>query len=446
MFALRYTSVLILIAAIALGFFIYKTTQPAYQAAQGRFAFKLGLDLSGGTQLTYDADVSKVPAANVSDSLTALQAVIERRVNAFGVSEPVVQLEQGGALGNGTHRLIVELPGVTDVNKAIALIGQTPTLEFKLVKPGFEASTTNADGSVNQNAFTDTGLTGEYLTGASLQFGNGSGALASAPVVQVNFNTQGATMFANITKANVGKQLGIFLDGQLIEAPTIQQEIDGGQAIISGNFTAQTAKNLATNLNLGALPVPITLDSTDSIGATLGAQALAAGLDAGIIGLIILSLFLILWYRVPGIVAVVSLIIYSILMLTLFKLIPVVLTAAGIAGFILSIGLAVDANILIAERMKEEIAAGKSAEEAIRAGFSRAWSAIRDSNIAHIIAAVILFWLGTSIIKGFALVFGLGVLVSLFSAITISRTFLLALGISADSKVGHFLLRSGLRK
>jgi protein-export membrane protein SecD len=446
MFALRYTAVLILILAGALGFFIYKTSTPSYQANQGRFAFKLGLDLSGGTQLTYDADTSKVPAANVGDSLSALQTVIERRVNAFGVSEPVVQLEQGGALGTGAHRLIVELPGVTDVNQAIKLIGQTPTLEFKLVKPGFEASTTNADGTVNTAAFTDTGLTGEYLSSASLQFGNGTGAAASAPVVQVNFNTQGAKLFAAITDANVGRVMGIFLDGQLIEAPTIQQKIDGGTAVISGNFTAQTAKDLATSLNLGALPVPITLDSTETIGATLGAQALHAGLIAGLVGFVLLSIFLILWYRVPGVVAVVSLVIYSILMLSLFKLVPVVLTAAGIAGFILSVGLAVDANILIAERMKEEITDGKDSEAAIREGFKRAWSAIRDSNIAHIIVAVILFWIGTSIIKGFALVFGLGVIISMFSAITISRTFLLALGIKSESGIGRFLMRSGFNK
>ncbi|HEV8666955.1 MAG TPA: protein translocase subunit SecD [Candidatus Paceibacterota bacterium] len=446
MFALRYTAGIILILAAALGFFIYKTSTPTYQANQGRFAFKLGLDLSGGTELVYDADTSKVPAANVNDSLTALQAVIERRVNAFGVSEPQVQLEQGGALGTGVHRLIVDLPGVTDVNQAIKSIGQTPTLDFMLVKPGFEASTTNADGTVNLAAFTDTGLTGEYLSSASLQFGNGTGAAASEPVVEVNFNQQGAKLFSTITDANVGRVMGIFLDGQLIEAPTIQQKIDGGTAVISGNFTAQTAKDLATNLNLGALPVPITLDSTDSIGPTLGAQATRAGVFAGVLGFIILSIFMILWYRLPGVVSVVSLLIYSILMLTLFKVVPVVLTSAGIAAFILSIGLAVDANVLIAERMKEELADGKETERAIRDGFARAWTAIRDSNIAHLIAAVILFWLGTSIIKGFALVFGLGVLISLISAITISRTFMLAIGLNAESGVGRFLMRSGLRK
>ncbi len=192
--------------------------------------------------------------------------------------------------------------------------------------------------------------------------------------------------------------------------------------------------------------MPITLESTQSIGAILGESALHAGVMAGLFGFIVLSLFMIFWYRLPGVVAVVSLVIYSIIMLVLFKLIPVVLTSAGIAGFILSIGLAVDANVLIAERMKEELAEGKETQAAIREGFHRAWSAIRDSNIAHVIAAVILFWLGTSIIKGFALVFGLGVIVSLLSAITISRTFMLALGVNAKSSAGRFLMRSGLRK
>lgn len=459
MFAIRYTAVMVLIVAGALAFFIYKTTASTSspQAGQDRFDFKLGLDLSGGTHLVYDTDTSKLAPTAINDSLTALQAVIERRVNSFGVSEPVVQIEQGGALGGltgqgGARRLIVELPGVTDVNKAIALIGQTPTLEFKLVKPGFEASTTIASSTapggavVNPAAFEDTGLTGEYLSSASLQFGNGSGALATEPVVQVNFNTAGAQMFADITDKNVGRALGIFLDGQLISAPTIQQKIDGGSAIISGSFTAETAKSLATNLNLGALPVPITLASTQTIGATLGSQAVRAGVLAGLIGFIVLSIFMVLWYRLPGVVAVCSLVIYCILMLAIFKLIPVVLTAAGIAGFILSVGLAVDANVLIAERIKEELAAGKKTEAAIREGFARAWLAIRDSNIAHIIAAVILFWMGTSIIRGFALVFGLGVIISMFSAITISRTFLLSLGVNAESKVGRFLMRSGLTK
>ncbi len=441
MFRLRYSAVLVLIAAALVGAFVYLT-----QAPGAPFAFKLGLDLSGGTELIYNADTSKVAAANVQDALSALQQVIERRVNAFGVGEPVVAIEQGGALGTGQYRLVVDLPGITDVGQAEAMIGQTPVLEFKLVKSGFEASTTLADGTSNPAAFSDTGLTGEYLQSAALQFGNGSSALSTTPMVLVTFNSEGTKLFSQITDQNVGGELAIFLDGQLISAPVIQEKIDNGQALISGNFTPATAKALATNLNLGALPVPITLASTQSIGATLGQEAAHAGVVAGIIGFLVLALFMLLWYRLPGLVAVVSLVIYVCLMLALFKLIPVVLSAAGIAGFILSVGLAVDANILIAERMKEELAEGKSAQEAIRDGFTRAWNAIRDSNIAHLIAAVILFWLGTSIIKGFALVFGLGVVVSLLSAISISRTFLLALGVNAQSRLGRFLMRSGLNK
>ncbi len=438
MFALRYVATLILIVAVALGIFVYKTQNG------GRFAFKLGLDLSGGTELTYNADTSKVPPAQLSDSLSTLQSVIERRVNAFGVGEPVVALEQGGALGNGVYRLVIELPGVTNVNDAISRIGQTPLLEFKLVKSGYEASTTDALGNPNPAAFEDTGLTGAYISSAQLQFGNGS-AVSTEPVVVVNFNSQGTALFSKITDADVGRELAIFLDGNLLSVPVIQQKIDNGAAIISGNFTAQQAKDLASSLNLGALPVPIQLASSQTIGPTLGANTLQQGLIAGLVGFVVLSLFMLLWYRLPGLIAIISLSIYLILMLVLFKLIPVVLTAAGIGAFILSVGLAVDANILIAERMKEELQGGSGANVAIRDGFSRAWGAIRDSNIAHVIAAVILFWIGTSIIRGFALVFGLGVLISLLSAVTISRTFLLALGVKTDTPLGRFLMRSGLR-
>jgi protein-export membrane protein SecD len=436
----RTASALILIVAALLGWWVYRSS------VSGSWPFKLGLDLSGGTELTYAADTSNVSQGEIPDALSALQAVIERRVNAFGVGEPQVQTEQGGTLGTGQYRLVVDLPGVTDINQAIAAIGKTPTLEFKLVKQGMESQLTNTDGSVNTKAFEDTGLTGTYITGAQLQFGNGSSAAIQQPVVVINFNSQGGKLFASITDAHVGQELGIFLDGQLISAPVISEKIDNGTAVISGNFSPQQAKAMASNLNLGALPVPISLVSTQTIGATLGQTALDAGMLAGIVGFVILSAFMILWYRLPGAIAVVALVIYTILMLALFKLVPVVLTAAGIAGFILSVGLAVDANILIAERMKEELAGGKESEEAIRAGFSRAWLAIRDSNTAHLIASVILFWLGTSIIKGFALVFGLGVVVSMLSAITISRTFLLSLGLNASRPVGRFLMRSGITK
>jgi len=432
------TALLVLLAGVGVGYFVYASQIHAWRP------FKLGLDLSGGTHLVYDADTSKLPSSEIPDSLAALQTVVERRVNAFGVSEPVVQTEQGGALGTGGQRLIVELPGVTDVNEAIKLIGQTPLLEFKLVKPGMESKLTDDKGNLNPDAFQDTGLTGQYLKNASLQFGNGSGQMAAEPTVVINFDAQGGKLFSQITDANVGHQLAMFLDGNLLSAPVIQVPINDGVAVISGHFTPDEAKQMVQNLNLGALPVPITLASTQTIGAILGDQALHAGVVAGIVGFLILSLFMILWYRLPGIVAVVSLVIYSAIMLAIFQLLPVVLTAAGVAGFILSIGLAVDANILIAERIKEELANGRSSEEAIHEGFSRAWLAIRDSNVAHIIASIILFWLGTSIIKGFALVFGLGVVVSMFSAITISRTLLRSLGINAKKRFGRFLMSSGI--
>lgn len=453
MFALRYSAVVILIIAGALGYFVWHTTgsTSSPQAAQGRFDFKLGLDLSGGTHLVYSADTGKIASADVAESLQALREVVERRVNAFGVGEPMVQTEQGGALGQGDYRLVVELPGITDVDAAVKMIGATPLLEFKLVKEGFEdkltLSTSSGQVIPNPAAFEDTGLTGAYLSRATLEFNSGTGNVGlTEPVVRVDFNSDGTKLFSDITSNNVGREMAIFLDGTMVSAPVIREKIGDGTAIISGNFTADSAKELVRSLNLGALPVPITLASTQSIGAILGDEAVHAGVLAGVVGFVALALFMLFWYRLPGFVAVVSLSIYVILMLVLFKLIPVVLTAAGIAGFILSVGLAVDANILIAERIKEELAAGKKLDHGIREGFKRAWLAIRDSNIAHIIAAVILFWFGTSLIKGFALVFGLGVLVSMFSAITISRTFLLALGVNTEKQLGHFLMRSGLRK
>lgn len=441
MFKIRYASVVILIVAAAVGFFVWTTT-----GTGGRFDFKLGLDLSGGTHLVYNIDTSKAGAADRAGAIAALTQVIERRVNAFGVGEPVVQTEQGGALGTGEYRLVVELPGVTDTQAAIKSIGETPLLEFKLVKAGQENNLTDAQGNPIPSSFEDTGLTGTYLSKASLQFGNGSSQSLATPTVRIDFNADGTKLFGDITSANVGRELGIFLDGALLSAPVIQDKITDGTAIVSGNFSADQARDMVRNLNLGALPLPIVLESTQTIGATLGDQALRAGVWAGFIGFVALSLFMILWYRLPGLVAVVSLTIYCALMLAIFKLIPVVLTSAGIAGFILSVGLAVDANVLIAERLKEELAAGKQAQTAIREGFARAWLAIRDSNTAHIIAAVILFWFSTSLIKGFALVFGLGVVVSMLSAITVSRTFILALGLDEKSRLGRFLMLSGLHK
>ncbi|MDP4020696.1 MAG: protein translocase subunit SecD, partial [Candidatus Adlerbacteria bacterium] len=265
MFALRYSAVAVLIGAALVGFFVYSTT-----GTEGRFDFKLGLDLSGGSHLVYRADTSKLQPTDTEDSLTTLREVIERRVNAFGVGEPVVQTQQGGALGQGEYRLVVELPGITDVDEAVRLIGQTPLLEFKLVKEGMEGTLTDAQGNPNPEAFVDTGLTGAYLSRAALEFGSGSQVGLAQPVVRVDFNAEGSALFSDLTRDNIGRFVAIFLDGALISAPVVQAHISNGTAIISGNFTADTARELVRNLNLGALPVPIELASTQTIGATLG--------------------------------------------------------------------------------------------------------------------------------------------------------------------------------
>lgn len=403
--------------------------------------FKLGLDLSGGTQLIYRADLSAVQQADAADSLAALRDTIERRVNLFGVAEPLVQTEHAGTLaGTPEERLIVELPGVTDTQKAIQLIGETPVLEFRLMT-ATSAPSTLSTSTIDQY-FGPALITGKDLASAQLQFQGKTGSLQQ-PVVVLKFNSAGAKLFAEITKDNVGKVLGVFLDGSPISTPVINESIPDGTAVISGSFTAEQAKELARNLNYGALPVPITLISTETVSGTLGAQAVQDGLLAGIWGVALVALFMVLWYRLPGLVAAVALMLYIIAVLALFLVIPVTLTAAGIAAFILSVGMAVDANVLIFERMKEELRAGKSTADAIRDGFGRAWPSIRDSNISSMITAVILFWFGTSIIKGFALVFGLGVLVSMLTAITVSRSFLLALGIAGQNGFTRFLFSSG---
>lgn len=434
-----------------------------------KYPFKFGLDIAGGAHLVYEADVSKIDPLEVPALMDTLRILIEKRINTFGVSEPIVYVESSSFVTAEQHqRLIVELPGVTDVDKAIAEIGRTPLLEFKLLDKNAAATqaavastsvslSASSSDDINaqlqaalsgmSNPYIDTGLTGRYLASAQLQFSGGNtGKLANDPVVAIKFTPEGAELFANITRDNVGEQLAIFLDGEMISAPNINEAIIGGTAIISGGFNAQEAKDLAQNLSLGALPVPVELQSTQTIGGALGEEALNAGVYAGVLGFVLLSIFMILWYRLPGLVSVVALFIYVMIMLVLFQLIPVVITAAGIAGLILSVGLAVDANVLIAERIKEELIAGKDVKHAISEGFARAWLAIRDSNIAHIISAVVLFWFGTSLIKGFALVFGIGVAVSMLSAITISRTFLVALPIKTDTKIGRFLMGSGFFK
>lgn len=501
--------------------------------------FKLGLDLQGGTRLIYEADVSNIPDKERNSAMDGARDVIERRVNAFGISEPVVQTSKSG----GQWLVAVELAGIKDINQAIKMIGETPLLEFKeenqqtnkeltadeqkqldeynkealkkaeevlkeVLKPGADfvtlakkysedpgsASTGGElgffkkgqmvpefekaafelkDGEIAKNLaqtqfgyhiiqreetkggpqpdgtdtteirarhiliktksktdflpsesdWLNTQLSGKNLKRASVQFDPNT----QAPEVSLEFNDEGKTLFADITSRNVGKKVAIFLDGMPISIPTVNEAIREGRAVISGNFTLTEAKTLAQRLNAGALPVPIKLVSQTTVGASLGNVSLQKSLMAGFIGLIAVTLFMVLLYGVNGFLADIALIIYGSLTLAFFKLFGITITLSGIAGFILSIGMAVDANILIFSRMKEEKKLGKSGIQLIDDGFKRAWPSIRDSNISTIITSVILIWFSTSIVKGFAITLILGVLISMLTAIVVTRILLKAI-------------------
>ncbi len=430
MWKYRIAALAVLIGGGLLLCFTLSTNTP-----DSRYAVKLGLDLAGGTELTYKADTSSI-AGDKQGALSSLRDVIDRRVNLFGVAEPLVQLEHSSVVsGQNEDRLLVDLPGVTDVKAAVDAIGKTPVLDFRLAK---SSTGTTTD-------FAPTGLTGEYLKSAELQFGAGSTALANQPVVVLHFTPDGAKLFEKITSENVGTVLGIFLDGHPISTPVIKEAIPDGNATINGTFTPQQARDLVQNLNFGALPVPITLESSDTVGATLGESAFHKGLTAGAVGFALVALFMVLWYRLAGVVASLALVGYMLITIAIIKFVPITLTASGIAGLIISVGMAVDANVLIFERTKEELRSGKSPREAVHIGFSRAWTAIRDGHLTMLISGVILFWLGTSIVQGFALVFMLGVLASFISAVSVSRIYLLALVPEAARGVWHFLLGSGVR-
>lgn len=499
--------------------------------------YRLGLDLLGGAHFIYEAQMSGIPADGRDDALSGVRDVIERRVNAYGISEPVVQTAKPG----GKYRLIIELAGIQDIGEAIKLIGETPVLEFKeqtdkptreltdkerelmvdynlaatdranlllqktreagadfaalarqfsedpgskegggdlgcfprgaMVKPFEEAvfdklpvGETTKDLVVSQFGYhiikktkeeskpdgskevcashilirtksakdyippdeqwLNTELSGKHLERAQVVFDSNTGF----PQVSLNFNDEGANLFALITERTVGKPLAIFLDGSIISAPRVSERIGGGSAIISGNFTITDAKLLAQRLNAGALPVPINLVSQATVGASLGKASLDKSLFAGLIGFAIVALFMILYYRLPGVLATLALVIYVVITLAIFKFVGVTMTLAGIAGFILSIGMAVDANVLIFERLKEELRKGLPKDNAINEGFRRAWNSIRDSNVSSLITCGILAWVGTSVVKGFAITLALGILVSMFSSLTITRTFLKLVG------------------
>ncbi len=519
-----------------------------------KFNYHLGLDLKGGTHLVYQADVSKIDPADRESAVEGVRDVIERRVNAFGVAEPVVQTNRDEF---GNYRIIVELAGVKDVNQAIKMIGETPLLEFKELNPDYkgeikltpeqqiELDKYNQEAKrraeeINRRALAgedfsklakkysedekskdkggdlgwatrgvyvpafekvvfdelkvgqitphpiktqfgyhiikkiaerkkdesgkievrvshiliktktpediagktgfasqwkNTKLSGKYLKKAVVTYDSNTGE----PEVSLEFNSEGAKLFEEITARNVGKPLAIFLDGQVISAPTVNEKITGGKAVITGRFNLKEAKTLVQRLNAGALPVPIKLISQQTVGPTLGKESVVKSLWAGLYGLLAVALFMILIYRLPGVLSVAALLIYTLVVLAIFKIIPVTLTLAGIAGFLLSIGIAVDANVLIFERFKEEIRAGRGFAGAVEEGFKRAWTSIRDSNVSTLITCVILYWFGTSIIRGFAVTLAIGVLISMFSAITVTRSFLRALNIKHVEKWGWLL-------
>lgn len=385
-----------------------------------RDGMRLGLDLQGGTHIVLQADMTGIPEREREDKIKGAVTIIERRVNATGVSEPIVQAV-------GTDRVLVELAGIRDIEAAKNLIGKTARLDFR-------EAVTSPDGTpdwVVAKARADDGtekeLTGQYFKKAEVGFEPNS----NRPNILFEFDDEGGRMFAELTQRLVGKPLGIFLDNQLLTAPNVREPITQGRGVIQGQFTLQEAKNLVIQFNAGALPVPVTVIEERTVDATLGGDSVRKSVVAGEIGLLVVAAFMIALYRVPGIMAVLALGVYTVLTLAIFKLWPVTLTLAGIAGFILSIGMAVDANILVFERMREELRGGKSVPSAMEAGFDRAWSSIKDSNVSTLITCAILYWFGSnqgaSIIVGFALTLAIGVLVSMFSAVFVTRSFLRAL-------------------
>lgn len=519
----------IAILAIFAGIFsypeVFKKVPKVYDQLN-KLKVNLGLDLQGGIHLEYKADVSNIDSSKISDALQGAQDVIERRVNAFGVAEPLVQSAKSG----GDYRIIVELPGIKDIEEAKKQIKETPLLEFKEegVDPNIQqifdsqneqskkkageileqAKKKDADfeqlardnsqdpGSKDKGGdldfakkgtyvpefdevlfnkdlkpgevypelvetqfgwhiikfmesrgegdekevhaqhilfskmsaeqypelnYTSTGLTGKNLKSASVVFqSQGMGE----PQISLQFDSEGTKLFAELTKKNLNKTIAIFLDKSIISAPTVQSEITNGEAVITGSFTVQEAKDLAQKLNTGALPVPLSLVSQQSVEATLGMESLKKSLIAGVVGLVAVVVFMIIFYRFLGLVASLSLLIYTALMISIFKLTGITLTLSGIAGFILSIGMAVDANILIFERTKEEIRNGRTIANALEEGFKRAWTSIRDGNISSMITAAILYMMGTGFVKGFAASLFIGVAISMFTAIMITRIML----------------------
>ena len=439
---MRKRDVYLFIFVVVIFIFALFITLPFNNGLLGNKGVQLGLDLKGGTYLVYQVDMSKKdPSMTDGQVMSAVQQTIERRVNAYGVTEPIIQIQ-------GNDRIAVQLPGVKDVNQAITLIGQVALLEME--DPVLDASGNQVMDASGNPEFTPAKATGtngqsEELTGQYLKPNtNVQVDQTGKPEVAFQWDSEGAKLFQQITTRDLNKPLGIFLDGKLIADPTVQAVLsDSG--VITG-LTLTDAKTLAIELNSGNLVAPLTIIQQTNVDATLGADSLTTSLRAGLIGVAIVIIFMVGFYRWLGFLATIALLVYAAITLTIFKLIPVTLTLPGIAGFIISVGMAVDANVLIFERMKEEIRAGHPLEVGVSEGFRRAWPSIRDSNISTMITCVILYWFGstfgTYIVKGFALTLFLGVLISMFSAVTVTRTFLTAF---VSTSNGKRLVTRGIR-
>lgn len=392
---------------------------------------QLGLDLQGGTQLTLQAQPTEQVPDITSQVMLGLEAVLEQRINGFGVSETVLQV-------SGDDRLFIQLPGVDDPDRAIDVLQDTAQLEFRAQKFGQSIPRDPDTGRFNptpeeiETIFESAELTGAQLRRATALSPQSTGTRFWG--VEIRFDSEGSTKFAEITReiAGTGRSIGIFLDGTLLSAPVVDgtrnpNGITGGVASITGQFDVDTATDLSTKLEAGALPVPVEVIENRTVGATLGAASVKRSLIAGLGGLALTFGYMLVYYRIPGLMASVALLIYALVTFAIFQLLGVTLTLPGIAGFILSIGIAVDANVLIFERTREELRSGKSVYKSVEEGFSRALASILDSNVTTLLACLVLFWLGTGLVKGFALTLAIGILVSFFTALTCTRTFLLML-------------------
>lgn len=385
---------------------------------------KQGLDIKGGMQVVLKADMSKIAEVDRVRALESAREIILRRVDLYGINEPVVQTSING----NEHRLIVELAGVSDAGQALQLVGKTALLEFKLenkeklADPEATRSTAFYLGS-----FDETGLTGSNLKKTSVQ----PDSITNEPVISLEFDSEGTKLFADITREHVGEVLAIFLDGFPLMNPVIQTPILNGFAQLSGDFTLDYAKQLNVQLSAGALPVPIEVLEQRTIGSSLGQQSVRDSVEAGLLGIGLVMLFMILYYGFKGFLASLALVIYAILTVAVYKIMGVTLTLPGIAGLILSIGMAVDANVLIFERMKEELRLGRSFAQALELGFGRSWDSIKDANLATIMTSLVLInplnfnFLNTSgLVKGFGVTLLTGVLISLFTGVVVTRTLL----------------------